>query len=186
MIICVCSATHAYVYSDYTWYSYNGHQYALTINYDTWVNCEGEAVAMGGHLVTINDTAEKNWLLDPSLPFGNSYAPSHLDNTAWNAIWCGLKYVSGNKALSTSWAWVSGEPITFWNPATLPNSFPYQNGIHMTFNGTYHGDAGTFNNNPAHDTDPAQYMRGVIEVVPEPATLLFLALGGLLLKRKKA
>jgi hypothetical protein len=39
-----------------------GHQYALTIDVVTWPDAEAEAVALGGHLVTINDEFEDEWL----------------------------------------------------------------------------------------------------------------------------
>src|SRR5687768_387590 len=39
----------------------NGHTYLLAQN-TSWVHGEIEAVKRGGHLVTINDAAEQNWL----------------------------------------------------------------------------------------------------------------------------
>lgn len=46
----------------------NGHQYCLTTA-DTWTASETEAVTKGGNLVTINDQAEQDWLLQT---FGNT------------------------------------------------------------------------------------------------------------------
>ena len=45
----------------YTWYSYGGHEYALTSTRAAWVTNEAEAVGLGGHLVTINDAAADHW-----------------------------------------------------------------------------------------------------------------------------
>ncbi len=45
------------------WHAYGGHSYALTTNFGTWQSAEAEAVALGGHLVTINDAAENNWII---------------------------------------------------------------------------------------------------------------------------
>jgi hypothetical protein len=47
--------------ADYTWYSYGGHEYALTQSQLAW-DVEAEAVSLGGHLVTINNQDENNWL----------------------------------------------------------------------------------------------------------------------------
>jgi hypothetical protein len=40
----------------------NGHFYAVTSPYGTWHQCRDKAIAAGGHLVTINDAAENEWL----------------------------------------------------------------------------------------------------------------------------
>jgi hypothetical protein len=42
--------------------TYNGNEYQLTSTALTWQQAEAEAVALGGHLVTINDLAEQRWL----------------------------------------------------------------------------------------------------------------------------
>lgn len=41
----------------------NGHWYRLTSEALSWHEAEAEAVAAGGHLVTINDAAENQWLV---------------------------------------------------------------------------------------------------------------------------
>jgi hypothetical protein len=46
----------------YDWYSYGGHEYALTLTRNNWLGAEAEAVAAGGHLATINDVAEMDWV----------------------------------------------------------------------------------------------------------------------------
>ncbi len=40
---------------------YNGHRYEL-LESQTWDNAEAAAVALGGHLVTIDDQAEQDWI----------------------------------------------------------------------------------------------------------------------------
>jgi hypothetical protein len=47
----------------------NGHFYYL-LSYDTWSNSEAEAVTLGGHLVTINDAAEENFVYDTFSTYG--------------------------------------------------------------------------------------------------------------------
>src|SRR5438105_7832060 len=49
-----------------SWIAYGGHLYApLTLGGGqwSWSQLEANAVALGGHLVTINDQAEEDWLL---------------------------------------------------------------------------------------------------------------------------
>lgn len=41
----------------------NGHVYYLLSNSD-WTNAENAAIGLGGHLATINDLAENNWIWD--------------------------------------------------------------------------------------------------------------------------
>ena len=74
-VILTIGMTSNVSWASYDWFTNpaNGHEYALT-GYGLWVACEAEAVAQGGHLVTINDPAEYHWLLDDSNPLCSSYA----------------------------------------------------------------------------------------------------------------
>ena len=48
----------------------NGHQYLL-LDHATWTASEGMAITQGGHLVTINNGAENDWVyntFEPMLP----------------------------------------------------------------------------------------------------------------------
>ena len=47
----------------YTFATSNGHTYALTPTAMTWPNAQAWAQSLGGHLVTINNQQEQNWLL---------------------------------------------------------------------------------------------------------------------------
>jgi hypothetical protein len=44
---------------------------------------------------------------------------------------------------------------------------------------------GTWNCSPAHEKISSHYLRGVIEVVPEPTTVSLFAIGALVLLRKR-
>lgn len=157
----------------------NGHYYDLTSNYSNWADAEAEAVAEGGHLVTINDSGENEFV---ATLIKDSYCTPGTVDPHLNIGWIGLEYTGGNMSLPDSWRWATGEPITFWNP--IVGEFPCGFGVHMYIHGLNHDySPKTWNNNP--DCDSYLYPRGVIEVVPEPATLLLFGLGGLALLRKR-
>jgi hypothetical protein len=42
---------------------YNGHVYYLLNRTNTWQEAENGALSLGGHLVTINDSEENDWIL---------------------------------------------------------------------------------------------------------------------------
>ena len=65
-----------------------------------WEQAEAAAQALGGHLVTINDQAENEWL---------------IDNGFTGMLWIG--FYSPTHDIS-QWEWASGEPVTFvnWKP----------------------------------------------------------------------
>jgi len=71
ILMTLSPSVYGYTYSDYDWYDFGGHQYALTLNVGTWEQAEAEAQALNPnfHLVTINDLPENNFLapiFDPS------------------------------------------------------------------------------------------------------------------------
>ena len=70
-----------------------GHFYAQVENL-TWAEAEAYAVRLGGHLVTINDQAEENWLV--------------------SAFGIGDQFIGFNDLASDgTWVWSSGEPVTY-------------------------------------------------------------------------
>jgi hypothetical protein len=74
----------------------------------SWANAETNAIALGGHLVTINDAAEETWL---RTTFGRS-----------TRYWIGFT----DQAAEGTWAWISGEAVTYtnWNGGEPNNSMP--------------------------------------------------------------
>ena len=74
----------------------NGHQYR-TLQGVTWEEAEDQAVALGGHLVTINDEAEQLWI-------NSEFA--YIDST-----WLGLNDINQEG----TWVWSSGQPVTYTN-----------------------------------------------------------------------
>ena len=78
----------------------NGHHYVLLPEM-RWTEAEAQAVAMGGHLVTINDGAELEWILNtvaPAVP-GSGPEAAHIGFT--------------DRDQEGQFVWTSGEPVTF-------------------------------------------------------------------------
>jgi hypothetical protein len=159
--------------ADYSWQSYEGHQYAVTQNYGIWVEAEAEAVAAGGHLATINDANENTWLADA---FAGAYARGFPGHPWFNGAWIGYFQDSDSE-----WRWIDGEPVTFTSYYYL---WP-EGGVHAYLHLANHDSPYLWNANTPHDdiSNPAYHLLGIIEVVPEPTTLGLLALGGLALLR---
>ena len=75
----------------------NNHLYALAHPNQTWSQSEALAQSLGGHLVTINDAAENDWV---STTFG-SFAPY---------LWIGLT----DRAVEGDWGtWNDGTPVGY-------------------------------------------------------------------------
>lgn len=155
--------------ADHVWHSRGGHQYALTLRQATWVENQAEAISAGGHLVTINDEAENAWL---ATTFQNIYCANMQGDSMGAIVQIGYYF----NASSGMWEWASGEPVTYTSHYYL---FP-QGGIHAYLHVAPHPEAGTWNANPPHcEPEGTRPAYGVIEVVPEPATLMWLTLGSL-------
>jgi len=156
-----------------------GTYYRLTDIHGTWNEAEAEAVQRGGHLVTINDVAEQQWLQDV---FGGE-----------GQLWTGFT----DREEEGHWKWVAGDggewfadghgtSYVNWRPGE-PNS-GYTNAPDE--------DYGTFNSYWWSNGQWADYQvyyptqmfesQGIIESnVPEPATLSILALGVSALRRQR-
>jgi hypothetical protein len=83
----------------------NGHFYYL-LSSATWSQSEERAVSLGGHLVSINDAAENQWVVDTFANYGGGNRP----------LWIGLTDQAGEG----TFVWTSGEAVTYttWNTAT--------------------------------------------------------------------
>jgi len=104
---------------------YNGHYYLLTDNAMTWSEAESYAQTLGGHLVTISDQQEQNWV---SSRFG------------WATPWIGLT----DEIEEGTWVWSSGEDITYTNWASgHPYSYYYYDYASIQTDGTWHSYNGT-------------------------------------------
>jgi Lectin C-type domain/PEP-CTERM motif len=143
---------------------YNGHTYYLLAP-QTWTEAEAESVALGGHLVTINDAAENAFVADR---FGvqTGLFAQFLD------FFIGLT----DRETEGVYKWVSGQPVTFtnWAPNEPNNCNPNpgpgcaeEDFSHMVW---WSG--------PGHWNDlPGEFNLYAVAEVPEPSSLLLLGLG---------
>jgi len=79
----------------------------------TWDQAEANAVALGGHLITINDQDENKWVQEQ---FEGPIALAST-STGERRIWLGLREVRDNE-----WSWSSGEEFTYSNWFNDPDS----------------------------------------------------------------
>ncbi len=105
----------------YTWTTNpaNGHQYAA-VDCGSWTQCEAQAVALGAHLVSVNDAAEQAWLLQNFDPL-KSYRIGLTD-----------------KDQEGVWKWTSGEQFTYtnWQTGEPNNAGGDEDVVHMVGNGS--------------------------------------------------
>lgn len=96
----------------------NGHKYCLT-SPAKWTEAEKEAVVVSGHLVTVNDQAEQDWLVQT---FGNT-----------NRYWIGLT----DQNSEGNFKWVSGEQTSYanWLPGEPNDGNCYANEDYAVING---------------------------------------------------
>lgn len=109
--------THAAVLAGPLTNAANGHVYYL-LSTNSWTVAEAEAVSLGGHLVTINDAAEQQWITNTFLPVAGSHR-----------VWIGFT----DRVGEGTFQWVSGETSTYrnWNPGEPNNSAADQDYAHI-------------------------------------------------------
>jgi len=106
----------------------NGHEYYL-LGSGSWTAARDAAVAMGGHLVTMNDGDENEWVRVNVLLFDGA------DRRAW----IGLNDVKSEG----TFVWTSGEPVTFtnWSGSEPNNSGGVEHYVEMFGNGLWNDNA---------------------------------------------
>jgi len=153
-------------YSNATWIinPENSHMYRLS-DPGTWEQAKAEAEADGGYLVAIGSEAENTWITTNFLSV----------DTGTEQVWIGFN----DLAVEGTWVWSNGEPVTYinWDPGEPNNENNEDYGVINNSLNTH--PIGTWN-------DMRTFVQpGIIEVIPEPASLSLLALGGLALMRKR-
>ena len=138
----------------------NGHAYYL-VSRNSWTGAEAEAVTFGGHLVTVNDQAENDYIWNT---FNQAASTSLSDH-----FWIGL-----NDAVTEgAFVWASGELISYthWGMGE-PNNDPgwggedYVQMIAHPFN-----LVGPRDWNDANDSGSGLTPFGIVEVIPEPTAI---------------
>jgi hypothetical protein len=160
------------IYTDYTWKTYNGHEYAVTLTWNTWLNAEAEAEAVGGHLAAITSEEERDFLIGS---FPNYYARGADPITPeWGYAYAWIGLLRDNS--SSSWKWVDGEAVGYmasmWGGGPNPGNHAY-----MLL--SPHIGAGAWDFYSENDTVYANNPLGIIErdrigpdnAAPEPCTL---------------
>jgi len=94
---------HIYTYGNSDPFIRRGDSAYVIVEGPTWEEAEANAVKLGGHLVTINDAEENEWITES---FG--VRGTHYSKGAWK-LWIGLKSINDGEGL----AWVSGDDTEF-------------------------------------------------------------------------
>lgn len=131
----------------------NGHHYYL-LSPNSHTASEAKARTLGGHLVTINNAAENQWVFNTFSYFGQIH----------RCLWIGLRDVSQ----AGNWCWESGEAVTYLNWAFGgPNFIGEELYVYM-YPASYPAVAAQWNNyyNATNAEGP---LNGVVEVEPPRA-----------------
>ncbi len=134
-------------------YPATGHVYYL-LDAASWTDSEAQAIALDGHLATINDQDEQNWV------FTTFFSDERN-------LWIGLN----DAAEEGTFLWANGEPVTFTNWwVGEPNNLQGEDYVHM--DGQNPARLGRWND--LHDWGRVGWTTpyGIVELVPEPATFL--------------
>ncbi|MFM6833551.1 MAG: lectin-like protein, partial [Dolichospermum sp.] len=118
-------------------FTYNGKFYLLS-NAGTWTQAQAQAVTLGGNLVTVNDAAENQFLVNT---FGST-----------ERLWIGLT----DEVTEGTFKWANGEAVTYtnWSPGQPDNFGGVQDYAYINFqNPGKWDDAGITDN-----------FRGIIEI----------------------
>jgi len=145
----------------------NNHSYILILEQLTWTDSELTAVSLGGHLATVRNPAEEQWIRDTF---------SNYEFVERN-LWIGLHDSDENDV----WEWISGEAVTYL-PIPWGAGEPNNNGGHERYAHILKPPMTGWNDLDVNGVGfNGAYVRpfGLIEVaeVPEPSSLGLAALG---------
>jgi hypothetical protein len=111
-------------------YPANGHLYYL-LDASTWIDAEHQGYLLGGHLVTINDEEEQDWVYSTFSNFGG--VPRHL----WIGLYDTNHVIDSASRLDRQgeFVWINGESSTYrnWSPFEPNNSGGIEEVVHMWY-----------------------------------------------------
>jgi len=131
----------------------NNHHSYLLLDKATWKESEAEAVALGGHLATIRNQAEEDWIFRT---FGGFGGEQHL-------LWIGLS----DTAKKFHFSWSSGESssYTYWAPGEPNNAGHGEDFVAIYY--PNHDQRNQWNDWNDRTADPIGLpMNGVVEIIP--------------------
>jgi len=161
----------------------NGHFYEVVLVPEgiTWENADIATINAGGYLATITSAEENDFV--HNLAISN---PAFWIESGRTGPWLGGFQLDGSPEPRGGWQWVTGEPFSYtnWTIHEPDNGTGgTENRLHFWDGRTPLNYAPTWNDrNSGYGNEPHAY---VLEVVPEPSTLLLLGLGGLALRKKR-
>jgi hypothetical protein len=137
----------------------NGHHYYL-LTASTWTAAETEARTLGGHLVTIDDSAEDSWLISTFIP------PTQLGRELWTGL--------TDRDAEGSYVWADGSRSTYsgWCPGEPNNCCGGEHFIQIYSCGGGYAWNDTFDDPVPHGGAP---VHGVVEVDPNPRVVIEVA-----------
>ena len=151
----------------------NGHLYYL-LSQSSWTVSEAEAMTFGGHLTTIDDQTENDWVFNNFSSFGGTP----------RCLWIGLT----DNVQEGLFTWSSNDLVSYthWQTPSQPDNasgIVEEDYVHLLPPGHY--DAGNWNDfqnlNSVFFADVPMLgqvpMNGVVEVVPEPTVTWQLVVG---------
>ncbi len=162
----------------------NDRSYYL-LGTESWTDSQADALAIGGNLATIRNQAENDWVFSTFGSFGG------VNRNLWIGFYDpkGVVAYDGfgpGSAHDLNFQWVDGEPRTFVNWSTSTISYgPEPNNFFGFGSDEYYGEilppgdprAGFWNDLPNQGNNPDILPFGVVEVVPEPSTMVLFGLG---------
>jgi Ca2+-binding RTX toxin-like protein len=124
------------------YFAYNGKFYLLS-NAATWKEAQAQAVTLGGNLVTVNDAAENQFLVNT---FGGT-----------EGLWIGLT----DEVTEGTFKWANGEAVTYtnWSPGQPDNFTGIEDYAHLNIVA-----AGKWNDLSNSGLNGILPLRGIIEI----------------------
>lgn len=135
--------------------SANGHVYYLLNALGDPKLAEAEAIHLGGHLVTINDAAEQQWVYGTFSPLSGTHR-----------VYIGLRDFDGDGP--ATFTWMSGAPVTYthWAPGSPDHNAGNTNGLQdfVVMYPTNGANAGYWDDRAAWEQGTSPY--AIVEVNP--------------------